>query len=105
VKYNLEKVTADGKIVVEEKESVLLHNGWWGIARHFHYIPELLATLFWCLPAGFDNIFMPYFYFLYLTPLLIHRLLRDEERCSKKYGKYWDQYCQKVPYRFIPYIF
>jgi 7-dehydrocholesterol reductase len=104
VKYTVEKIV-NGKTVSEEKDSVLLHDGWWGIARHFHYVPELLGTLFWCLPAGFDNIFIPYFYFFYLTYLLVHRLTRDEERCQKKYGKFWTEYCTKVPYRFIPYIF
>jgi 7-dehydrocholesterol reductase len=105
VKYNVGIELRNGTIVSHEKDSVLLCDGWWGIARHFHYIPEIFATLFWCLPVGLENIFIPYFYFIYLTPLLIHRLFRDEERCRDKYDKYWDMYCQNVPYRMIPYVF
>jgi hypothetical protein len=27
----------------EEKTSQLLYSGWWGVARHFHYVPELVS--------------------------------------------------------------
>lgn len=30
------------------------------------------------------------FYAVFLVPLLIHRIYRDEDKCKKKYGKYWD---------------
>jgi len=85
------------------KESLLLVSGWWGIARHFHYIPELAASFFWSCPGGFS--LYPYIYTIYLFILLTHRLFRDEERCSKKYGKHWEKYKQRVPYKMIPYIF
>jgi hypothetical protein len=39
----------------------LLASGWWGLSRHFHYIPEILLALFWTLPAGFENV-MPFSY-------------------------------------------
>lgn len=85
----------------EQKESLLLVSGWWGIARHFHYWPEILGAFFWTVPALFVNV-LPYFYVVFLTVLLVHRSLRDEERCQKKYGKYWDEYCQRVPGKWIP---
>lgn len=92
--------TSDGK----ERTSLLLYNGWWGISRHVHYIPEILLSIAWTLPAGFSHA-LPWFYVVYLTILLVHRLGRDEIRCSEKYGKNWKEYCQKVPYRLIPYVF
>ena len=30
---------------------------------------------------------------------------RDDLKCSIKYGDYWKQYCKKVPYKIIPFIF
>lgn len=85
----------------EEKESLLLASGWWGVSRHFHYIPELMAAFFWSVPALFGN-FLPYFYVTFLTILLVHRSIRDDRRCAEKYGSYWDQYRGLVPNRIIP---
>lgn len=85
-------------------ESILLVSGWWGLSRHFHYIPEILLTFCWTVAAGFESI-LPYFYILFLVVLLVHRSFRDERKCSKKYGRYWDQYCHQVKYRILPSIF
>ena len=86
------------------RESILLVDGWWGITRHFHYVGEIIGALCWSLPALFEN-FMPYFYVVYLTILLLHRARRDDVKCRLKYGKYWDEYCKKVPYKVIPGIY
>ena len=88
----------------EKKESLLLVSGYWKIARHFHYVPEILGAFFWSLPALFTG-FLPYFYVVFLTLLLLDRAVRDDKRCEKKYGKFWQQYCKKVPYKVIPKIF
>jgi 7-dehydrocholesterol reductase len=85
------------------RKSVLLYSGWWGLARHFHYVPEILASFFWSVPALFDN-FMPYFYVIYLTLLLTDRAHRDDARCKSKYGKFWDMYCEQVPYKIVPFL-
>lgn len=87
----------------EKKENLLLASGWWGISRHFHYIPEIFAAFFWSVPALFSH-FLPYFYLVFLTILLIERAFRDDRRCSLKYGDDWQQYCQHVPYKIIPYL-
>eukprot|EP01114_Cavostelium_apophysatum_P005147 TRINITY_DN1583_c0_g1_i2.p1 TRINITY_DN1583_c0_g1~~TRINITY_DN1583_c0_g1_i2.p1 ORF type:complete len:436 (-),score=102.48 TRINITY_DN1583_c0_g1_i2:23-1330(-) len=87
-----------------QHESLLLTSGYWGLARHFNYFPELSAAFLWSCPAGFDHI-LPYFYFIFLTILLFHRSFRDEERCQLKYGKYFTQYKQKVKYSVIPFVF
>jgi len=88
----------------ETKQSLLLASGWWGLSRHFHYVPEILGSFFWALPALFTN-FMPYFYVTFLTVLLLDRAFRHDQRCAEKYGNAWDLYCQKVPYKIIPYVF
>lgn len=88
----------------EVKQSLLLASGWWGLSRHFHYIPELCAAFFWSLPALFTN-FFPYFYVVFLTVLLVDRAFRHDKRCADKYGPFWDLYCEKVPYKMIPYLF
>lgn len=88
----------------EEKESILLASGWWGLSRHFHYIPEILLSFFWTVTTGFENV-LPYSYVLVLVVLLIHRSYRDENKCSKKYGRYWQEYCTRVPHRIIPFLF
>mmetsp|Transcript_9033 Transcript_9033/g.29660 ORF Transcript_9033/g.29660 Transcript_9033/m.29660 type:complete len:459 (-) Transcript_9033:123-1499(-) len=100
-----------GKIVAkyttsagEQKESLLLTSGWWGITRHFHYLPEISAAFFWSLPGLFNHV-AGYFYVIFLTFLLADRAVRDDRRCRGKYGKYWEEYCKRVPYKMLPYIF
>uniref|UniRef100_A0A2C9JUP7 7-dehydrocholesterol reductase n=2 Tax=Biomphalaria glabrata TaxID=6526 RepID=A0A2C9JUP7_BIOGL len=88
----------------DEKESILLASGWWGLSRHFHYIPEIMLAFFWSAPALFDNI-MPYSYVIWLFILLTHRSYRDDTKCNKKYGLFWHQYCKKVPHKIVPYLF
>ncbi|WP_131794756.1 7-dehydrocholesterol reductase [Fluoribacter gormanii] len=87
----------------DKKQTILLASGWWGIARHFHYIPELAGTFFWSVPALFDN-FAPYFYLCFLTILLFDRAFRDDKRCSSKYGHDWKKYCELVPYKIVPLV-
>ena len=92
--------TTDGKL----HRSPLLVSGWWGISRHFNYVGDLMGSLAYCLPCGFSHL-LPYFYIIYMTILLVHRVYRDDVRCREKYGKFWDRYCDTVPYRIIPYVF
>ena len=46
-----------------------------------------------------------YFYVVYFAILLIHREMRDEEKCLRKYGKDWEEYRKKVPWRLLPGIY
>ncbi|XP_069464805.1 delta(14)-sterol reductase LBR [Ambystoma mexicanum] len=82
----------------------LLVTGWWGFVRHPNYLGDIIMSLAWSLLCGFNHI-LPYFYAIYLICLLVHREARDERRCKKKYGLAWDQYCQRVRYRLVPYIY
>jgi len=88
----------------ESKQTLLLASGWWGLSRHFHYIPEISAAFFWSLPALFSN-FYPYFYVVFLTILLVDRAFRHDKRCADKYGSSWEQYCARVPYKIVPYVY
>ena len=95
------KYTTDDRQV---KETVLLLSGWWGVAHHFHYLPEIMAALCWSLPSLFDSP-LPYFYAMFLTVLLLHRLRTDDRHCRQKYGVYWEEYCEFVPYKMLPGLF
>ncbi|KAK2720283.1 hypothetical protein QYM36_004233 [Artemia franciscana] len=86
------------------QQSKLLISGFWGVARHLNYVFEILAAFSWCA-AGWGHGVWPFLYAVFLTVLLVHRVFRDEEKCADKYGPYWKKYCEKVPYRMIPYIF
>jgi 7-dehydrocholesterol reductase len=90
-------VTADGR----PHSSLLLASGWWGVARHLHYVPEIALALVWSLPAGFSH-FVPYFYVSFLSILLVDRATRDDKRCHRKYGEAWEEYCRRVPWKIIP---
>lgn len=46
-----------------------------------------------------------YFYVLYFAILLIHREMRDEEKCMRKYGEDWEEYRKKVPWRILPGVY
>lgn len=46
-----------------------------------------------------------YFYVVYFAILLIHRELRDEEKCIRKYGDDWKRYREIVRYRIVPGIY
>ncbi|AAV51067.1 putative 7-dehydrocholesterol reductase [Acanthamoeba castellanii mimivirus] len=92
--------TADGL----NRASKLIYSGLWGVSRHMNYTGDIILSTAYCLACGFSH-FIPYFYCVYMTILLVTRCLRDEQRCSRKYGKYWKMYTKRVPYRFIPGIY
>ncbi|KAG9319269.1 hypothetical protein KVV02_004909 [Mortierella alpina] len=93
-------VTSDGKT----HKSLLLCSGYWGLSRHFNYVGDLLISLAFCMTCGTQHL-LPYFYIIYMTILLLHRIQRDHTRCKGKYGKYWEEYEKIVPYKLIPYIY
>ena len=110
--------------------SRLLASGWWGTARHINYLGDFIMAWSYCLPTGLAGYVMEkssvlsnsnkvpvqgeaqgwgmlitYFYILYFAILLIHRELRDEEKCLRKYGKDWTEYQKRVPWRILPYVY
>ena len=112
--------------------SKLITSGWWGTARHINYLGDWIMSFSYCLPTGvagyivhnyqnpvtgnvtkkieqggargFGMIFT-YFYIVYFGVLLVHRELRDEEKCRRKYGQDWDKYCEKVRWKILPGIY
>lgn len=82
----------------------LLVSGFWGIARKLNYTGELLMYYAWTLPCGFGSV-APYLPALWLTVFFPHRAVRDDRRCRKKYGALWTVYCERVPFRMIPFVY
>lgn len=92
------------KYLKTDAGSALLVDGWWKYARKPHYTADITMALCWGLACGFGS-FIPYFYVFFFSCALTHRVIRDMERCSKKYGRDWDRYIKEVPYIFIPGVF
>lgn len=92
------------KYLQTETGSKLLIDGWWGKARHINYFGDWLMGCSWCIPCGFSHI-LPYFYAFYFAGLLVHREMRDEEKCVKKYKQDWKRYCDIVKYKIVPYLY
>lgn len=84
--------------------SDLLVDGWYRYARKIHYTADLTMAITWGLSCGFSGA-LPYLYPVFFAAMISHRYIRDVRRCSLKYGTDWDNYCKKVPYVFIPYIY
>ncbi|GLB41937.1 putative ERG4 ERG24 ergosterol biosynthesis protein [Lyophyllum shimeji] len=82
----------------------LLTSGWWKYSRKPNYVADWTMSLMWGAIVGTASI-IPYFYSVFFIAVLIHRCGRDFERCSRKYGKDWDRYCQVVKWKFIPYVY
>ena len=60
------------------RRSLLLASGWWGLARHFHYVPEIAVAALWTAPCG-SPLAAPlaWFYVFFLT-------VRNDETGEKK---------------------
>ncbi|KAL0490966.1 7-dehydrocholesterol reductase [Acrasis kona] len=83
--------------------TLILASGWWGISRHFNYVGDLMMCWAMCLACGTEHI-LPYFYVVFMIILLSHRAWRDDIKCLEKYGRSWELYMKKVPYRILPYF-
>lgn len=109
--------------------SRLITSGWWGRARHINYLGDFILSWAYSLPTlasgyklthsvmypgtrlvsteGMKGAAIPitYFYLIYFAVLLVHRERRDEEKCRRKYGKDWEEYCKIVKWRIIPGVY
>lgn len=81
----------------------LLCSGWWALSRHVNYLGDTLMAvgLSLAVNAGLG----PWLYPLYYVALFIARERTDFERCREKYGRDWDEYCRRVPYRIVPFLY
>ena len=90
-------VAADGK--------QLLCSGFWRLSRHINYLGEIAMAIGLTLALGWPLSPIPWLYPLYYVALLLPRQHDDDRRCAKKYGALWQEYCRRVPYRIIPWIY
>ncbi|KAF7370547.1 hypothetical protein MSAN_00686900 [Mycena sanguinolenta] len=82
----------------------LLTSGWWAYSRKPNYVADWVMSFCWGAIIGTATP-IPYFYSVFFITVLVHRVGRDFERCSIKYGKDWERYCQVVQAKFIPGIY
>ena len=83
----------------------LLASGFWGLSRHINYLGEILMALGLTLSLGYPGDVFPWLYPVYYVALLLPRQRSDDQRCAEKYGALWEEYCRKVPYRIIPWVY
>ncbi|KAJ5247420.1 ERG4/ERG24 ergosterol biosynthesis protein [Penicillium chermesinum] len=89
------------KTIVSEKGDTILVDGWYGLARKVHYTCDMFFAFSWALITGFDSPF-PWFYPVFFSIMIVHRTMRDINKCRYKYGAAWAEYEKQVPYLFIP---
>jgi delta14-sterol reductase len=83
----------------------VLTGGFWGLSRHVNYLGEILMATALTLSLGYPLAPVPWLYPLYYVALLLPRQAADDKRCAERYGALWDEYCRRVPYRIIPYLY
>ena len=83
----------------------LIYSGWWSLSRHVNYFGEILMGIALALPGLYTGSFISLLYPIYYIILLVARERTDNTICHEKYGKAWDEYCKKVPYRIIPFLY
>ena len=98
------KIVEKPDFITTKAGSPLLCDGWFKYCRKINYTCDVLFALAWGVACGFEHI-LPYFYFCFFSGFIYHRALRDNERCTAKYGDDWNRYVEKVPYLLVPYVY
>lgn len=88
--------------------TLLALSGGWQHARHYNYFCDLGMCLAMSLGTGFTFSMAglsAHFYLFIMMFILFNRQLRDDVKCSRKYGLYWVEYCRRVPWKLIPGVY
>jgi len=88
------------RIIEVEKGQQVITTGPYAIVRHPMYLGILVMYLFTPLALGS---YWAIIFFLPLIPLLVSRLLNEEEMLLRELPGY-EEYCQKTRYHLIPFI-
>ena len=91
--------------ILTDGNKTILVNGFWGASRHINYLGEILMASGIILCTGYPSLIWPWLYPLYYVVLLFTRQNADDKRCALKYGKLWNSYTEKVPYKIIPFVY
>ena len=51
------------------------------------------------------NHVIPWMWSVSLFFLLLSMAVNDDKKCRKKYHSSWDEYRERVPYSFIPFVY
>lgn len=90
-------ISGDGKHV--------LSGGFWGLSRHINYLGEVAMATGLALSLGHPGQLGPWLYPLYYVALLVPRQADDDRRCAARYGALWTEYCRRVPWRIVPWVY
>jgi len=83
----------------------VLTGGFWGLSRHINYLGEISMATALALSLGYPFAVGPWLYPLYYVALLFPRQADDDRRCAERYGELWHEYCRRVPYRIVPFLY
>lgn len=83
----------------------VLSGGFWAISRHVNYLGEITMASALALALGYPLSLGPWLYPIYYVALLVPRQRADDERCAERYGELWAEYCRRVPYRIVPFLY
>jgi delta14-sterol reductase len=92
-------------VALTSGDKQLLCSGFWGLSRHINYMGEILMASALTLALGYPAAIAPWLYPVYYVALLVPRERDDERRCAEKYGALWQEYCRRVPYRIVPWVY
>lgn len=82
----------------------LIVSGLWGHVRHPNYLGDII--IWWSISCtSLAGDILSYYYAILCTALLIHRAIRDNDRCKMRYGLAWEQYISRVQYMILYRVF
>ncbi len=87
-----------GRTIKVEKGQTVVSTGMYSVVRHPMYLGVLFMYMATPIALGSYVAFWP---FLLLIPLLVFRIMNEEEVLTQKLKGY-KEYCKKVKYRLVP---